>query len=229
MTDAQKLIGLLLVILVLYILYMMYKTCRGYENFSSTTEKHNIEDTTSTQTIDGDKSVRIMNTPNVKLDADSYHQPSPCPNNTYVDREKCIVSSGSEFVGNPSKLFEAIGGEARPNYTQIYGVDGIDTDNISALALAYNLTSTGSRCGSPQYPPPFKTTTKQDDDILNEECANGEKFVASGYNAINNYTNAGYLCLTETQRNYIASRGGNAKCADYTNNFVKYDDGGCPA
>ena len=223
LTDTQKLIGLLLVILVLYILYMMYKTCREIENFTAHTSKHDIEDTTSMGGMNNSNTVRIMNTPNVKLSADSLHQPALCPTNTHVDKAKCIVTSGSEFVGIPHTIYEANGGDSKSDYTNA------DINNTSANGLGYNKISRGTRCGSVQYPPPFKITTKEDDDRMNEEDLDGTKYVSSGYTAFNGLSDSGNVCLTEDQRNFIAGRGGNANSPNYTNNFVKYDANACPA
>jgi hypothetical protein len=219
MTDTQKLIGVLLVILVVYILYMMYKTCKKQENFEAQIKKHDASA----------QKVRIMNTPDNKANADSYHQPEQKPQNTYVNRAKCIVTSGSEFIGLPKELEDALGNEADSNYMKVQGIDGIDVEKTSALGLGYNKISRGTRCGSPQYPPPFKTTTKEDDDRMNEEDSHDVNYVPSGYTGFNGLSDSGNVCITDAQRDYIAGRGGNAKCADYDNNFVKYDAAGCPA
>lgn len=219
MTDTQKLIGVLLVTLVIYILYMMYKTCKKQESFEA---KMNKQDTVT-------QKVNIMNTPDNKANADSYHQPEQKPQNTYVNRAKCIVTSGSEFVGLPKELEDALGNDADGNYMKVYGVDGVDVEKTSALGLAYNKISRGTRCGSPQYPPPFKTTTKEDDDRINDEDSKNVNYVPSGYTGYNGLSDSGNVCITEGQRNFIAGRGGNAQCADYDNNFVKYDATGCPA
>jgi hypothetical protein len=222
MTDTQKLIGVLLVILVIYILYMMYKTCKNQENFESKM-KQSIHSTPSMS------NVRIMNTPDNKANADSYHQPEQKPQNTYVNRAKCIVTSGSEFVGLPKELEDALGNEADVNYMKVQGIDGVDVEKTSALGLAYNKISRGTRCGSAQYPPPFKTTTKEDDDRMNEEDSQGVNYVPSGYTGFNGLSDSGNVCITEAHRDHIAGRGGNAKCADYDSHFVKYDATGCPA
>ena len=227
LTDTQKLIGLLLVVLVLYILYMMYKTCKSQEHYANnSSSKHSGNLPNTAHAVE---KVRIMNTPDNKANADSYHQPEQKPQNTYVNRNKCIVTSGSEFVGLPKELEEANGSEANSNYQQVNGIDGVDVGNTSALGLAYNKISRGPPCGSPQYPPPFKTTTKEDDDRMREEESTGVTYVPSGYTGYNGLSDAGNICITEQQRDFISGRGGNAACADYTTPFVKYDAAGCPA
>lgn len=225
LTDTQKIIGLLLVVLVVYILYMMYKTCKNNEHMTSTDGGNKTSTVTTVQNTTEPKA-RIMNTPNVKADADSYHQPEQKPQDTYRNANRCIVTSGSEFVGLPAELEDALGNEPTSNYTQISGVDGVDVDNTAAWGLAYSPISRGTRCGSAQYPPPFKTTTKEDDDRMAKD---NNTYVPSGYTGNNGLNDSGNICITEEQRDYISGRGGNAACADYTKHFVKYDAAGCPA
>lgn len=220
LTDTQKIIGLLLVVLVVYILYMMYKTCKNNEHM--TLEDKQRENTKK----EHEKTVRIMNTPDVKQDADSYHQSEQKPQDTYRNVNRCIVTSGSEFVGLPRELEDALGNSPTTTYAQVSGVDGVDVNNTSALGLGYSNISRGTRCGSAQYPPPFKTTTKEDDDRMKNDP---NTYVPSGYTGYNGLSDSGNVCITEAQRDYISGRGGNAACADYTKHFVKYDAAGCPA
>lgn len=225
LTDTQKIIGLLLVVLVLYILYMMYKTYQNNEHYNGTHETDKSSKVTHVQNTNEPKA-RIMNTPNVKADADSYHQPEQKPQDTYRNVNRCIVTSGSEFVGLPHELEDALGNSPTTTYTQVSGVDGVDVNNTSALGMGYSNISRGTRCGSAQYPPPFKTTTKEDDDRMANDS---NTYVPSGYTGYNGLSDSGNVCITEAQRDYIAGRGGNAACADYTKHFVKYDAAGCPA
>lgn len=225
LSATQKIIGLLLVVLVVYILYMMYKTCKNNEYFDGTHETNKSSKDIIVPSTTQPK-VRIMNTPDVKQDADSYHQPEQKPQDTYRNVNRCIVTSGSEFVGLPSELEGPHGNEATSTYTKVSGIDGVDVENTSALGLGYNNISRGTRCGSAQYPPPFKTTTKEDDDrIMNDT----NTYVPSGYTGYNGLSDSGNVCITEEHRDYIAGRGGNAACADYNKHFVKYDAAGCPA
>ena len=224
LTDTQKIIGLLLVVLVVYILYMMYKTCKNNEHMTST-GTNKSSNVASVQSKSEPKA-RIMNTPDVKQDADSYHQSEQKPQDTYRNVNRCIVTSGSEFVGLPRELEGPNGNEASSNYTDVHGIDGVDVNNTSALSLGYSNISRGTRCVSAQYPPPFKTTTKEDDDRM----ANDKNtYVPSGYTGYNGLSDSGNVCITEEHRDYISGRGGNAACADYTKHFVKYDAAGCPA
>jgi hypothetical protein len=220
LTNTQKIIGLLLLVLVVYILYMMYKTCKNNEHMTS--EDKQRENTKK----EHEKTVRIMNTPDVKQDADSYHQPEQKPQDTYRNVNRCIVTSGSEFVGLPLELEDALGNSPTTTNTPVSGVDGVDVNNTSALGLGYSNISRGTRCGSAQYPPPFKTTTKEDDDRMKNDP---NTYVPSGYTGYNGLSDSGNVCITEAQRDYISGRGGNAACADYTKHFVKYDAAGCPA
>jgi hypothetical protein len=219
-TDTQKIIGLLLVVLVVYILYMMYKTCKNNEHMTSENKQRDHEKK------EHEKTVRIMNTPDVKQDADSYHQPEQKPQDTYRNVNRCIVTSGSEFVGLPHELEGPHGNEASSNYNNINGVDGVDVEKTSALGMGYSNISRGTRCGSAQYPPPFKTTTKEDDDRMKNDP---NTYVGSGYTGYNGLSDSGNVCITEEHRDFISGRGGNAACADYKKNFVKYNAAGCPA
>lgn len=228
LTDTQKIIGLLLVVLVVYILYMMYKTCKNNEHYDGTHETEKSSKVTTVQSIT-EPNAKIMNTPDVKQDADSYHQPEQKPQDTYRNANRCIVTSGSEFVGLPKELEGPHGNEAAANYTDIHGVDGVDgvdVEKTSAFGLGYSNISRGTRCGSAQYPPPFKTTTKEDDDRMANDT---NTYVPSGYTGYNGLSDSGNVCITEDHRDFISGRGGNAACADYTKHFVKYDAAGCPA
>jgi hypothetical protein len=226
LTDTQKIIGLLLVVLVVYILYMMYKTCKNNEHYyepNKLTKTKTVEHTTEHTT---EPKVKIMNTPDVKQDADSYHQPEQKPQDTYRNTNRCIVTAGSEFVGLPNELEGPHGNEPSSNYTDVNGVDGVDVEKTSAFGLGYANISRGTRCGSAQYPPPFKTTTKEDDDRMTNDQ---NSYVPSGYTGFNGLSDSGNVCITEHHRDFISGRGGNAACADYTKHFVKYDAAGCPA
>jgi hypothetical protein len=216
-TVTQKLIVLLLAILIMYIVYMMYKTYNSNEYMTQTTSSKSLDST--------GQGAKIINTPDVKQGADSYHQPEQSPQDTYRNTNRCIVTAGSEFVGMPDELEGPHGNEAT-NFADITGIDGVDVEKTSALGLGYNNISRGTRCGSAQYPPPFKHTTKEDDDRMANDP---NTYVPSGYTGFNGLSDSGNICITEAHRDHIASRGGNAACADYKKQFVKYDAAGCPA
>ena len=127
----------------------------------------------------------------------------------------------------PNVVDDPQGDQARSDYATIPANDNLDDGPTGVQGLIYNNISRGPRCGSPQYPPPFKTTTKEDDErskTLPADCC-----VPSGYTGFNGYSDSGNVCITPGQRDFISGRGGNAKCADYTHPFVKYDAAGCSA
>ncbi|ARF10637.1 hypothetical protein Hokovirus_2_164 [Hokovirus HKV1] len=76
--------------------------------------------------------------------------------------------------------------------------DGKDEE----YALTNNLCS--KSCCAPQWPLPFKMDTDQ------AVCKNKDNLVSSSYMCNTSLENAGCLCMTNEQANYLTSRGGNA-------------------
>lgn len=75
--------------------------------------------------------------------------------------------------------------------------DGVN----GTLGLHTNMCS--QSCCSPQYPTPFPMPF--DPLVLNS----GEEYVPSNFTCTNSNQNAGCMCLTKAQANFLSSRGGN--------------------
>ena len=79
----------------------------------------------------------------------------------------------------------------------------IDNNNkLRELDVSNNMCSV-SCCGGTQYPTPFSV------DYSPYICDNKDKFVSSNYMCNDKFNNAGCLCLTKEQNNFLRSRGGN--------------------
>ena len=78
----------------------------------------------------------------------------------------------------------------------------LDDGEKGNAGLHFNLCS--PLCCSPQYPLPFLL---ESDEML---CNNKDKFVPSTYTCSNTSQNAGCLCMTQDQADFLSKRGGNS-------------------
>lgn len=83
-----------------------------------------------------------------------------------------------------------------------FGEQYADEDDNATMSLTYNLCS--KSCCSPQYPTPVGI---QPDPLV---CASGQEFVPSTYTCNNGWQDAGCVCMTKDQSEFLSNRGGNA-------------------
>jgi hypothetical protein len=145
------------------------------------------------------QSVNITNTPRETQDATELKEKDPVINPRMYDRRTGQITDASEFVGLPSEIYPANGGNPISNYGTI---DKLDDGYNGEMGLNYNMCS--KACCSPQYPPPFAL----EEDVMVNSMK--DKFVPNNYACNNAWNNAGCVCMTKEQHNYIGSRGGNA-------------------
>jgi hypothetical protein len=87
--------------------------------------------------------------------------------------------------------------------TNGYGeMDILDDGENGNAGLHFNMCSPS--CCSPQYPTPFPLPV---DPMI---CMSGQEFVPSSYSCRNESQNAGCVCMTQEQSEFLGSRGGNA-------------------
>ena len=143
--------------------------------------------------------VNITNKANENQDATQLKQKDFEIRPRVYDRVTGQVSDASEFVGLPSEIYPANGGNPVSNYGL---VEKLDDGYNGEMGLNYNMCS--KSCCSPQYPPPFALES----DKMVEEMK--DKFVPNNYSCNNAWNNVGCVCMTKEQHKYIGSRGGNA-------------------
>lgn len=105
------------------------------------------------------------------------------------------IMASEDFIPNPYVIPPF--GSSPEDMKQLEAKDG------SYYDLSYNLVSPA--CCTVQWPVPFKL----DSDPL--VCAQKDKFVPNQYMGNNNFQNAGCMCATKEQIDFLRSRGGNAK------------------
>jgi hypothetical protein len=110
------------------------------------------------------------------------------------NRETGQIVSGSELLGVPDEIATAWGASYGTN-------DNLDDGNDGIYGLNYAMCS--KSCCSPQYPTPFN----QDADVVVDKMK-GE-FAPNSYKCNNAWQNSGCLCMTNKQKDFLTSRGGN--------------------
>jgi len=146
-----------------------------------------------------DGSVTLTNKPNNNQDATEFKQEDPVIHPRVYDRLTGQITDASEFVGLPEKIYPADGEKILSNYGV---VQKLDDGYNGEMGLNYNMCS--KACCSPQYPTPFALES----DAMVE--AMKDKFVPNNYACNNAWNNAGCVCMTKEQHEYLQSRGGNA-------------------
>lgn len=168
------------VVLVVVVLLIIWFVYNRYENLT------------------GEKAV-ITNKPNNNQDATELKEKDPVIHPRVYDRISGQITDASEFVGLPEQIYPANGGNAVSNYGV---VEKLDDGYNGEMGLNYNMCS--KACCSPQYPTPFAL---ESDEQVNKMK---DKFVLNNYACNNAWNNAGCVCMTKEQHNYLSSRGGNA-------------------
>ena len=116
----------------------------------------------------------------------------------------CFLT-GSQSKKEKENFDASASAEAMPwsANTNDYGeMDILDDGNNGNSGLQFNMCS--KSCCSPQYPPPFPLPV---DTMV---CMSGQEFVPSSYTCRNEMQNAGCVCMTKEQSEFLGSRGGNA-------------------
>ena len=107
------------------------------------------------------------------------------------DSNTGVITDASEFIGLPDEIVPP------------WGPSDIPDDSMNnVMDLRHNMCS--KSCCSNQYPPPFLL----DHDAM--VCNNNDTFVGNTYKCNNAWQNSGCVCLTDTQRDFLAKRGGNS-------------------
>jgi len=150
------------------------------------------------ETLDAGSKIVFTNKPNNNLDATQLKQQEIPAVPLLYNRDTGIVTAASEFIGLPDEILPAWGSESVANYGKI---DRLDDGYNGSMGLNYNMCS--KSCCGPQYPPPFNL---EEDEMVNKFK---DKFVPNNYSCNNAWNNTGCVCMTEKQRDYIQSRGGN--------------------
>lgn len=136
---------------------------------------------------------------NIQNDTTELKEQDPSINPRIYDRRTGQIMDASDFVELPIEIYPANGGNPISNYGTI---DKLDDGYNGDMGLNYNMCS--KACCSPQYPPPFAV----EEDVMVNSMK--DKFVPNNYACNNAWNNAGCVCMTKKQHDYIGSRGGNA-------------------
>jgi hypothetical protein len=122
----------------------------------------------------------------------------PAGNGPEVDSKTGTVVDGPGFEkGEVDGVYQETPGAIPSNY---YFLD----DGASGeMSIQHNLCS--KSCCSEQWPTPFKQ--KYDPYV----CANKDKFVSSNLTCQNSFQDAGCLCLSKKQGQFLYNRGGNGR------------------
>lgn len=124
------------------------------------------------------------------------------------DKNTGVITAGSAFVGLPEEIIPPWGSntfinfKSSPENNGFVTIDGLDDGDNRSVIIGNNMCS--KSCCSQQYPTPFQL----DHDI--KVCNSTDKFVPNSYKCNNTWQDSGCICLTQKQKEFLESRGGNA-------------------